>query len=124
MRLGTYCQQPTWLLPAMSAANVAGTRARGTQQMCFRPPNTPYSPSLCAASLCACAAYPPLYPNFPLSAMDTPLKYHEQELSYAGIDLKKLVDSGKKVRTAHQGSCHQFVTKNTNVGSCRGPVQQ
>lgn len=43
------------------------------------------------------AAYPPLYPNFPLSAMDTPLKYHEQELSYAGIDLKKLIDSGKKV---------------------------
>lgn len=43
------------------------------------------------------AAYPPLYPNFPLSAMDTPLKYHEQELSYAGIDLKKLLNSGKKV---------------------------
>jgi hypothetical protein len=29
--------------------------------------------------------------------MDTPLKYHEQELSYAGIDLKKLLNSGKKV---------------------------
>jgi hypothetical protein len=29
--------------------------------------------------------------------MDTPLKYHEQELSYAGIDLKGLIDSGKKV---------------------------
>jgi hypothetical protein len=29
--------------------------------------------------------------------MDTPLKYHEQELSYAGIDLKALIDSGKKV---------------------------
>lgn len=46
---------------------------------------------------CCCAAYPPLYPNFPLSAMDTPLKYHEQELSYADIDLKALIDSGKKV---------------------------
>lgn len=49
------------------------------------------------ACVSLCAAYPPLYPNFPASAMDTPLKYHEQELSYAGIDLKKLVDSGKKV---------------------------
>lgn len=46
-----------------------------------------------------CAAYPPLYPNFPASAMDTPLKYHEQELSYAGIDLKQLLNSGKKVGT-------------------------
>jgi hypothetical protein len=43
------------------------------------------------------AAYPPLYPNFGLSALDTPLKYHEQELSYAGISLKNLVRSGKKV---------------------------
>jgi hypothetical protein len=32
-----------------------------------------------------------------MSAMDTPIKYHEQELSYAGIDLKKLLASGKKV---------------------------
>lgn len=48
-------------------------------------------------SCCCRAAYPPLYPNFPLSAMDTPLKYHEQELSYAGIDLKGLLASGKKV---------------------------
>lgn len=50
---------------------------------------------------CACvvvlAAYPPLYPDFPISAMDTPLKYHEQELSYAGIDLPALIKSGKKV---------------------------
>lgn len=30
--------------------------------------------------------------------MDTPIKYHEQELSYAGIDLKALLASGKKVR--------------------------
>jgi hypothetical protein len=45
----------------------------------------------------AAAAYPPLYPNFGLSALDTPLKYHEQELSYAGISLKNLVRSGKKV---------------------------
>jgi hypothetical protein len=29
--------------------------------------------------------------------MDTPLKYHEQELSYAGINLRSLLASGKKV---------------------------
>lgn len=50
------------------------------------------------AVLLACAAYPPLYPGFPMSALDTPLKYHEQELSYAGINLKNLVNNmGKKV---------------------------
>jgi len=31
--------------------------------------------------------------------MDTPFKYHEQELSYAGIDLQALLASGKKVGT-------------------------
>lgn len=53
--------------------------------------------SLCSCVLCAFPAYPPLYPNFPVSAMDTPFKYHEQELSYAGIDLPALLASGKKV---------------------------
>jgi hypothetical protein len=54
-----------------------------------------------APVLAACSpplAYPPLYEGFPASVMDTPLKYHEQELSYAGIDLKKLLASGKRVR--------------------------
>jgi hypothetical protein len=43
-----------------------------------------------------------------LSALDTPLKYHEQELSYAGINLKNLVRSGKKVRGDNQCAADQI----------------
>lgn len=56
-----------------------------------------------AVDVIGLSAYPPLYPNFPATAMDTPLKYHEQELSYAGIDLKKLTDSGKKLVISEWG---------------------
>lgn len=62
----------------------------------------PYDKCVVCPAAAAAAAYPPLYPNFGLAALDTPLKYHEQELSYAGISLKDLVRSGKKVRG---GSC-------------------
>jgi len=56
-----------------------------------------------AVDVIGLSAYPPLYPNFPLSAMDTPLNYHEQELSYAGIDLKELLASGKKLVISEWG---------------------
>jgi hypothetical protein len=59
---------------------------------------------LCAVCAWAFAAYPPLYPDFPISAMDTPLRYHEQELSYAGIDLPALTNSGKKVSHIRENS--------------------
>jgi hypothetical protein len=76
--------------------------AASSEQWCC-PPACNLSCSV-GCLVCGCAAYPPLYPNFPATAMDTPLKYHEQELSYAGIDLKKLTDSGKKVRAAHNST--------------------
>uniref|UniRef100_A0A383VIG4 Glycoside hydrolase family 5 domain-containing protein n=1 Tax=Tetradesmus obliquus TaxID=3088 RepID=A0A383VIG4_TETOB len=56
-----------------------------------------------AVDVIGVSAYPPLYPNFGLAALDTPLKYHEQELSYAGISLKDLVRSGKKLVISEWG---------------------
>ncbi len=52
-----------------------------------------------AVDVIGVSAYPPLYPGFSTSALDTPLKYHEQELSYAGINLRQLINSVKKVCT-------------------------
>ncbi|KAI8466523.1 MAG: hypothetical protein J3K34DRAFT_433415 [Monoraphidium minutum] len=49
------------------------------------------------------SAYPPLYPNFKYADMGIALQYHAQELSYAGIDLKKLLDSGKKLVISEWG---------------------
>eukprot|EP00879_Flechtneria_rotunda_P029190 GHRR01031470.1.p1 GENE.GHRR01031470.1~~GHRR01031470.1.p1 ORF type:complete len:383 (+),score=118.71 GHRR01031470.1:889-2037(+) len=56
-----------------------------------------------AVDVIGVSAYPPLYPGFSYAALDTPLKYHEQELSYAGINLRQLISSGKKLVISEWG---------------------
>eukprot|EP00878_Enallax_costatus_P001421 GHUV01001571.1.p1 GENE.GHUV01001571.1~~GHUV01001571.1.p1 ORF type:complete len:424 (+),score=133.23 GHUV01001571.1:197-1468(+) len=56
-----------------------------------------------AVDVIGVSAYPPLYTGFPVDALNTPLKYHEQELSYAGINLKDLIKRGKKLVISEWG---------------------
>ncbi|KAF8071022.1 hypothetical protein HT031_001104 [Scenedesmus sp. PABB004] len=56
-----------------------------------------------AVDVIGVSAYPPLYLGFREDALSTPLKYHEQELSYAGINLKQLIKSGKKLVISEWG---------------------
>ncbi|KAI8466695.1 MAG: hypothetical protein J3K34DRAFT_432891 [Monoraphidium minutum] len=49
------------------------------------------------------SAYPPLYPNFKSEDLQVALQYHSQELSYAGINLKQLLDGGKKLVISEWG---------------------
>eukprot|EP00775_Hariotina_reticulata_P001231 gene1231-1570_t len=56
-----------------------------------------------AVDVIGVSAYPPLYPGFSYDALNTPLKYHAQELSYAGIDLLQLIKKGKKLVISEWG---------------------
>jgi hypothetical protein len=49
-------------------------------------------------------AYPPLTPDFSQSDLETTLNYHAQELSFMGVDLRKLVNQqGKKLVISEWG---------------------
>ncbi|KIZ00733.1 hypothetical protein MNEG_7227 [Monoraphidium neglectum] len=56
-----------------------------------------------AVDVIGLSAYPPLYPGFKYQDLPVALQYHAQELSYAGIDLKQLLDSGKKLVISEWG---------------------
>jgi len=56
-----------------------------------------------AIDIIGVSAYPPLDPNFTPADLEITLKYHDQELKYAGVDLKGLLNKGKRLVISEWG---------------------
>ncbi|GBG00356.1 hypothetical protein Rsub_13088 [Raphidocelis subcapitata] len=56
-----------------------------------------------AVDVIGVSAYPPLYVGFKMADLNKPIEMHANELAYSGINLKSLLDSGKKLVISEWG---------------------